>query len=333
MGFELNEISANSKGGTELMREGLVERLDPKLLEDFQIICSRVRKIEEDKIRVYWLHDLPEDPETNHLKGSASRDRFHKLVFCGNWQYNRYRDYLGIPHNDTGIVLETAITPIDVKDIVKSTEEIRLVYTSTPQRGLELLVPVFIELCKKHDNIVLDVFSSFNIYGWSEADKPYEALFDICRNHPKINYHGNQPNAVVREALAKSHILAYPSIWMECNSRSVIEAMSAGLLCVHPNFAGLPDTAGGLNFMYQWDEDRTAHANRFFHSLNSAIETVNNQDLQNYLKLVKIYADSRYNWGKIAAQWTDQLMELRNRYPTAESRKLPGVMFNYKVGK
>jgi len=235
MGFELNEISANSKGGTELMRAGLEERLDPELLENFQIICSRVRKIEEDKIRVYWLHDLPEDPETNHLKGSASRDRFHKMVFCGNWQYNRYRDYLGVPHDDSCTVLETAITPFLADELFKPKETIRLAYTSTPQRGLDLLVPVFIELCKKHDNIELDVFSSFNIYGWEESDKPFEKLFDMCRDHPKINYHGAQPNDVVRESLKQTHILAYPSIWMECNSRSVIEAMSAGALCVHPN--------------------------------------------------------------------------------------------------
>lgn len=333
MGFEVNEISANSKGGTELMRMGLEERLDPELVKDFQIICSRVRKIEEDKIRVYWLHDLPEDPETNHLKKSESRDRFHKMVFCGNWQYTRYRDYLGVPHNDTCTVLETAITPIDQSTIVKSKDEVRLTYTSTPQRGLEILVPVFVELAKKYDNIVLDVFSSFNIYGWAESDKPFEPLFDICRNHPKINYHGNQPNEVVREALAKAHIHAYPSIWQECNSRSVIEAMSAGLLCVHPNFAGLPDTAGGLNFMYQWNNDTAKHAQIFYNSLENAIQTVNEDDLQQYLKLVKIYADSRYNWGKVAAQWTDMLTGLKMQYPTVESRKIPGAMFNYKVGR
>jgi glycosyltransferase involved in cell wall biosynthesis len=201
MGFEVNEISKNSKGGTELMRMGLEERLPAELLEDFQIICSRVRTIEDDKIRVYWLHDLPEDPETNHLKDSDSRDRFHKMVFCGNWQYTRYRDYLGVPHDDSAIVLETAIDPITFES--KPKDEVRLVYTSTPQRGLELLVPIFIELCKKHDNIVLDVFSSFNIYGWAESDKPYEKLFEICRDHPKINYHGAQPNEVVREAKRK----------------------------------------------------------------------------------------------------------------------------------
>lgn len=331
MGFELNEISVNSKGGTELMRMGLEERLDPELLKDFQIISSRVRKIEEDKIRIYWLHDLPEDPETNHLKDQSSRDRFHRMVFCGNWQYTRYRDYLGVPHDDSCMVLETAITPIPTVDIVKPKDTIRLAYTSTPQRGLEILVPVFIELCKKYDNIELDVFSSFNIYGWGESDKPFEPLFDLCRNHPKINYHGNQPNDVVRESLAKSHIHAYPSIWQECNSRSVIEAMSAGMLCVHPNYAGLPDTAGGVNFMYQWDSDRNKHANRFYAALENAIQTVNSDDLQQYLKLVKVYADSRYNWGKVSAQWEDTLLELKHRYPTVESRKVPGPVFHYKA--
>lgn len=330
MGFEVNEISANSKGGTELMRMGLEERLPKELLEDFQIICSRVRKIEEDKIRVYWLHDLPEDPETSHLRDENSRDRFHQLVFCGNWQYTRYRDYLGVPHNQNSVVLETAIDPIPFKE--KSKDEVRMIYTSTPQRGLEILVPVFEKLCEKHDNIVLDVFSSYSIYGWDDPPK-FKELFERCKNHPKINYHGAQPNDVVRAALQKAHILAYPSIWMECNSRSVIEAMSAGALCVHPNYGGLVDTAGGLNFQYQWDTDISIHANVFYGVLDNAINVVNTDEIQNYLQLVKVYADSRYNWVKVASQWEDLLKGLKHKYNTPESRKPAGPMFSYKVGR
>jgi glycosyltransferase involved in cell wall biosynthesis len=325
-----NEANKNSKGGSELMMEGIVSRMDPELLSHFQLIASRVREIREDKIRIYHLHDLPEDPETNHLKNSSSRDRFHKQVYCGNWQYARYRGALGVPHDGSCVVLETAIDPIVCPD-PKPTDEVRLVYTSTPQRGLEVLIPVFKELCNKHDNIVLDVFSSFNIYGWAESDKPFEKLFDECRNHPKINYHGAQPNEVVREALKRAHILAYPSIWEECNSRSVIEAMSAGLLCVHPNYGGLPDTAGGLNFMYQWDSNKNTHANKFYQVLDNAIGIVNTENIQNYLRMVKMYADSRYNWTKVASQWEDMLKGLKLQYPTAESRKVPGLMFHYKT--
>lgn len=328
MPFEENEISKNSQGGTESVKRGLAERLPAGLADDFQIICSRVREIEDDKIRVYWLHDLPEDPETNHLKDATSRDRFHKLVFCGNWQYSRYQMVCGVPYDQKSIVIDTPIDPSP--SVEKTFDKIRLIYTSTPQRGLELLVPVFEELAKKHDNIHLDVFSSFKIYGWEEADKRFEPLYDKIRNHPQMTYHGFAPNDIVKEHLLKAHILAYPSIWLECNSRSVIEAMSAGLLCVHPNYGGLVDTSGGMNFMYQGDQTPNIHANIFYHALDEAIKKVPREGVQTYLKLTKMYADSRYSWDKIIGQWTDLLTGLKNQYSDPKSRSVK-QFFYYKT--
>ena len=58
---------SKSQGGTERMFERLKKELDPKLLDNFQIICSRVRDL-EDKKRILWLHDLWNDPENQHLK-------------------------------------------------------------------------------------------------------------------------------------------------------------------------------------------------------------------------------------------------------------------------
>jgi glycosyltransferase involved in cell wall biosynthesis len=332
MPFEENEISAKSMGGTEMVKRGLAERLPAGLADDFQIICSRVREIEEDKIRVYWLHDLPEDPETNHLSKQTSRDRFHKLVFCGHWQYNQYITKLKIPQDDKCVVIETPIDPIPFVD--KPKDEINLIYSSTPQRGLELLYPVFEKLAEKHKHIKLHVFSSFKIYGWDEADQRYQELFDKLREHPQIVYHGFAPNEQVRDQLQKSHILAYPSIWSECNSRSLIEAMSAGLMCVHPNLAGLSDTSGGLTFQYQFDENVNIHANKFYHALDHAIDVVQNDDMQTYLRFVKAYADSRYNWTKIVGQWEDTLNALKFGYPSIESRALKkdeGPVFHYVV--
>lgn len=327
--FEDNEISVKSNGGTEQTKRMVASKLPSDLLDDFQIICSRVRGIQEDKIRVYWLHDLPQDPETNHLKDPKSRDRFHKLVFCGNWQYNQYLNLLGVPPTDKCAVIDTPIEPI--KYVEKSKDEVRLIYTSTPQRGLALLVPVFEELAKRHENIHLDVFSSFSIYGWSDADKPFQELFEKCKTHPKITYHGSQPNEVVREYLQRAHIFAYPSIWQECNSRALIEAMSAGCLCLHPNLAGLSDTSGGITSMYQFIESPNEHANRFYHLLNEAIGLIHTEQAKNYLGFVKQYADFRFNINRIANQWEILLSSLKAQYPTVESRALPTQMFRYKV--
>jgi len=327
-GFEENEISTKSFGGTEMVKRAIAERMPEGLADEFQIICSRVRNIEEDKIRVYWLHDLPQDPETNHLKDTVSRDRFHKMVFCGHWQYNQYLNTLGIPPNDKCAVIDTPILPIDYKE--KSKDEVRLIYTSTPQRGLALLVPVFVELAKHRKNIHLDVFSSFSIYGWDGADEQFKELFETCKNHPQITYHGFAPNEVVREAQQKAHIFAYPSIWQECNSRALIESMSAGALCLHPNLAGLSDTSGNLTSMYQFEENANVHANKFYHLLDQAISVVHEASTQNYLRYVKSYADNRFNINKIARQWQDMLISLKEQYPVG-SRGIPKKMFRYST--
>jgi glycosyltransferase involved in cell wall biosynthesis len=329
MPFEENEVSIKSNGGTEQTKRMIASHIPKGLDDEFQIICSRVRKLEEDKIRIYWLHDLPQDPETSHLRDEASRNKFHKLVFCGNWQYNQYLNVLGVPPTDKCAVLDTPIIPIEYKE--KTREEIRLIYTSTPQRGLGILVPVFIELAKKHANVTLDVFSSFSIYGWDQADEQYRELFEICKNHPQINYHGSQPNEVVREYLQKAHIFAYPSIWQECNSRSLIEAMSAGCLCIHPNLAGLMDTSGNLTSMYQFNENPNLHASMFYGLLDQSINIIHDDPTKSYLRFVKQYADIRFNVNKIAGQWASLLTAMKDQYQTIESRKLPGLVWNYKT--
>jgi hypothetical protein len=105
---------------------------------------------------------------------------------------------LNIPY-EKGLVLQNAIIPIEPHEKPKGT--VNLIYHTTPHRGLELLVPVVEFLADKGFDFHLDVYSSFNIYGWPSRDEPYLALFDRCKNHPKITYHGYQPNSVIREAL------------------------------------------------------------------------------------------------------------------------------------
>ena len=134
---------SKSQGGTERMFERLKKELDPKLLDKFQIICSRVREL-EDKDRVLWLHDLWNDPENNHLREEESRKKFKKLVFVSNYQMHTFCMGLGVPY-DNCHVMRNAIDPVPLKLINKPDpkKEIRLIYHTTPHRGLELLVPVF----------------------------------------------------------------------------------------------------------------------------------------------------------------------------------------------
>lgn len=304
---EVNELSKNSRGGTELMLERLHNTLSPDLLDKFQIIPSRVRDIADDKIPILWLHDLPADPESQHLKDAELRKRFRKIVAVSDWQMQLYNVTLGLPYRES-IVIKNGITPIDIQK-KEFDGTVRIIYHTTPHRGLELLVPVFEALCQRHDDVVLDVFSSFSIYGWSQRDEPYAALFERCRNHPKINYHGAVSNERIREELKRSHIFAYPSIWPETSCLAAIEAMSAMNMIVCPNYAALPETTSGFANMYQWSEDMNEHANAFFNVMDATIKDYkkNGPDV-NRLAFQKNYTDIAYNWDSVISKKWEALL-------------------------
>lgn len=326
MALAKDKLSQTAMGGTELMKYGLIDRLPKDLLENFQIFASRVEEpLDETKIRILWLHDLPGDPASEHLK-NGGWEKFHRLVFVSNWQMQAYIQAYSIPWSKC-MVLQNAIVPIDEHE--KPTDgTIRLAYWSTPHRGLNILVPVFQKLCEKYDNIELDVYSSFNLYGWPERDEQYKALFETCEANPKINYHGTVSNEVLRENLKNTHILAYPSTWPETSCICLMEAMSAGILCVHPNYAALFETGANWTNMYQWHDDINEHASHFYAALDASIESYRAEGIQSRLASQKSYANVFYNWHLRSFQWESFLVSLLD-----EPRELPKAsagFFEYK---
>lgn len=291
-------------GGTEMIAENIRELVDPEILSKFNLIHSRVRdeNISKDLKNILIMHDTWDDPENQHLAKESSLKRFEKIVFVSHYQQATFNIKLNVPF-EKSVVIQNAINPIDITDEDKKSDLIRLIYHTTPHRGLDLLIPVVEKIAEIQPNIHLDVYSSFNIYGWGDRDKPYEKLFDRIRNSPNMTYHGYQPNSVVREALKKTHIYAYPNIWPETSCISVLEAMSARCNVLCPNFAALPETCSNFATMYGFNENYNKHANLFANILLLEIKEYWDENNQNKLKFQKMYFDNFYNWNIRGAQW------------------------------
>jgi len=299
-----NETNKNAMGGTEMMAMGLQSRLPQELLKDFQIINSRPREIRDDLKTILVCHDLPGDPEVAHLK-NGGWDAYDKLVFVSNWQLQMYNAYLGVPYSKS-VVLQNAIEPIPTHLKSSIDDGINLIYHTTPHRGLELLYPVFNQLSKDFDNVHLDVYSSFEMYGLGVRDEEYKKLFDLLRSHPNITYHGFQPNEVVRKALTKAHIFVYPSIWQETSCIALMEALSAECLVVHPNLAALPETAANWTNMYQWHENPREHIDVFYKTLYELVDKIVNENRLPVLSQSS-YANRVYGWDNRIPQWKNFL--------------------------
>lgn len=308
--------SAGSSGGTELVARQLERRLPPQLLDQFQIYPTRYASPDPSKIQILWCHIRPEGPEVAHLAGGGWK-KFHRIVFVSNWQAQSYINQFGIPWSRCAVILN-AIEPIAVHDNrfdpIPAERPIRLIYTPMPDRGLAILNAVFDELCRQRDDIELHVYSSFSLYGgaWAQVDGRYSGLFDSLRQNPRVKYHGAVPNPELRAVLADAHIYAYPSIFGESSCLSLMEAMSAGLACVHPNFGALYETAANWTIMYQWHENMRDHAFVFLNNVLSAVNALRDGDkkLLERLAAQKAYVDEHYSWDKRGGQWVSFLTDI-----------------------
>lgn len=334
MALAKDSLSEKAMGGSELMKYELAKRIEPELFDQFQIFVSRVEeKRDPDKISIYWHQDLPEDPNSIEPLKNGGWKNFDMIVFNSYWQQTAYQRAFGIPYWKC-VTLCNAINPVEEHEKPDPKEKVNLIYHTTPHRGLELLVPVFQSLYNDDQSIQLDVYSSFSMYGWNERDKQFQAVFDKCREHPGINYHGYQPNDVIREALKKAHIYTYPSIWTESSCISLMEAMSANVMCVHSSLGALWDTGGQLTRIYQYDEDYNVHAARFRDILRASIDDIrHNEYVNDELSFVRYYANVRFNWDRREREWTSLMNSLLSAKKQGQlvNREDPKDRFIYRT--
>jgi len=296
-------LSHSAMGGTEQMRARLIRNVDSNLLQNAAIHFSRVREIYSDVPNIFYAHDLPDDQEAQILARDGWK-KFNLLVFVTCWQRDFYIDRFGIPYSMCRVI-ENAIEPAE--KIEKPKDKIRLIYHTTPHRGLNILASVFDELTKNQhlrEKLHLDVFSSFAVYGWQERDKGYQRVFDQLKRNPNVTYHGAQSNSVVREYLSRAHYFPYPCIWKETSCIALIEAIEHGVVAIHPNLAALPETAGNNTLMYDYTENFKQHAATFHNALIAAL--VN--DLAN---CKTINSSPKHNINLFTTKWNNLLKELQ----------------------
>lgn len=315
MTIEFDEFSKKSLGGTEIIKYELQKKLPPKLLNKFQIVCDRIEKLENNKIRLFWVHLSPIQTEemlkwmkiknTTPLANNGWK-KFHKIIFISYFQMEEWVNRYNIPYSHCHVI-KYALHPITIQE--KPSDKVVLFHQSNPQRGLPLLINVFERLAKEYDNIELKVHSSWKIYGLDSWQKEYEQsnLYQRLEQHPKIHNIGYLPNDELKKSLASSHIFAYPCIWKETFCLSLLEAMSAELLCVHSSLGCLPETAANWTVMYQFHEDFNAHEEMFYQKLKQAIKIINFKQTQEHLKKQKEYVDYFFNWENKTKEWIEFL--------------------------
>jgi glycosyltransferase involved in cell wall biosynthesis len=300
----------HAKGGTEILHENLVHKLGKNDLLGINLILNNFSQelLRSDQINILWNHHSYNQPAIQAYQNKELLKKIQYFVYVSNWQYEKYRYHFQIPENRS-LVIKNAIQSIELKE---KPNKIRLIFTSTPWRGLDVLLDAFSFLGR--DDVELDVYSSTIIYGTQfheQNEKDFKALFQRAESMKNVNYHGYASNEEIRDALSRAHVFAYPCTWEETSCLSAIEAGMAGLNLVATNLGALYETINSWGRLVSYDSNKMNLARKFSFALNRAIDEYWTQETQQRLQEQHVYYKKFYSWDSRISEWRNFLLQIK----------------------
>lgn len=301
-------------GGTEILVNAFNKFTKIKEYPELNIIPSLcdINLLVPGKKNIIWQHNMPDQPVVSGMFNKLFIDAVDHFVFVSQYQLDEYKKLFDLDPDKVSVI-ENAIEPIEFVE-KPSTDKIRLIYTSAPFRGLDVLIEAFKSL--NRDDVELHVYSSNIIYGTEHSrmiGDRYESLFHACRKTDGIVYKGFAPNHRIREALKESHIFAYPSTFKETSCLAAIEAGASGCKIVTTNLGALPDTCGDfatyVDYEMEQIESIQDYENRkkllidFAQALNTEIDKYKELNYNGPIQSKSF--NERFSWVNRSTEWNE----------------------------
>jgi glycosyltransferase involved in cell wall biosynthesis len=302
-----------AKGGSELMKNALYRHTKIAEYENINLMLStpNINNVKFTKKNLLWQHLNYIDESLAPLKDDSFIKSIDSFVYVSHWQYEKFRYLFQVPTHNAHVI-KNAIEPVEF--VPKSRDsKIKLIYASTPFRGLDVLLNAF-ELLDR-DDVELDIYSSTLMYGSgyqaAYADL-YENLFNRAKQMKNVNYYAYAENDVIRKAMQEAHILSYPSIFEETSCLVMIEAGAAGCDMVTTNIGALLETGSEYAKMIEIQSDIETLTNNYAKALNYTIDNYWDKSNQEKLKEQSNFYNKHYSWEVRAGQWNQLFDKITN---------------------
>jgi glycosyltransferase involved in cell wall biosynthesis len=251
------------------------------------------------------------------LRDGTERYLWDRIVMVSQWQADRYRAEFKInPEQIT--VLRNAVAPAfenvhrDQPYFFECDRAPVLYYSSTPYRGLDVLLAAFPLIRTLVPGCEARIYSSMSVY--QEEEEPYRRLYELSRATEGVHYVGSLSQTALAQAMTRLDILAYPSTYPETSCITLMEAMAGGCLALCSALGALPETAAGFGSLCAWpaNEPKEQLAERYARFVAHAIDDARSHpDLHaKRIAAQRAFALGSYSWRGRAAEWEMMLGEL-----------------------
>ncbi len=240
---------------------------DPGALNTFDAVIS-LNAVQgrtfRDKLDVtvpllLWLHHATIVPAAQRLRDKREQAAWDGIAFVSASQRAPYLQEFGIDPAKT-VLMYNGVSPAFEMPICPLKSPPVLFYTSTPYRGLDVLLAAFPAI-RAASGARLRVFSSMAPH--RAGDAPFLALYEHAKSMDGVEYVGSLGQRQLAAELAGATALAHPSIYPECHSIAAIEAMATGAAVFTTDLGGQREATGGLANMIPAGTDKAKLAEDF----------------------------------------------------------------------
>ena len=259
----------------------------------------------EAQLRFLWTGDSPLQPFTRGLGDKRVSDHVDALLAVSSWHADNLCEASGFPRHKAW-VLGNGIEPTYFEGEEQRVRK-RLVYSSLPYRGLQLMPEILPRVIEAHPDVEFHCFSGFKVYQdlAAEGDKiDFDRTIAALSRYPQFHNHGNVPQAQLAREMMKSSILCYPNTFEETSCITAIEAQAAGCASVTSSLGALSETVGKAGILIGGEPGSSEYITQFV----AAVSTLLSDDtkLDSYADAAKRQAE-RYAWSSIASRFSEFL--------------------------
>jgi glycosyltransferase involved in cell wall biosynthesis len=296
----------NPYGGTEIQLEYLHKYVSKELLDKVNITTSIPEKtpLVINKTNILWVHNSYDQPNLYPwFKNKLNHRKYDWYVFNSHWTYEKYRMIFDIP-TDISLVIKNGFDDdLIVKSEFKPKEKLKLVYTSTPWRGLDVLLSAMEQI--KTDKVELDIYSSTQIYGdyfKQISDNQFTALYDKAKTIKNVNYKGYLNHKELMKILHTYDAYIHPSTFEETFCLAAMESLAAGLVTVTTDLGALYETCAEFPIYVPYLKDKEALSKQFAGAIDILPDFINSLNAD-AMKFQMQYYRQFYHWNVIKTYW------------------------------
>ena len=253
-----------------------------------------------------WTGHAHDQDAVQALSDPVVRGQFTGFVFVSEWQKNHYQTRFQLDRSC--FVLRNAISMPFMALLDEAPAKINpvIAYTSTPFRGLELLLQAFPDIRRAIPEAECRIYSSMKVYGVAAEQDQFQALYQKAMQMPGVNYIGSIAQAELAKQMKEVAVLAYPNTFEETSCIAVMEAMAAGCQVVTSALGALPETMNGYGQLIPVAGGWKGYQKRFVRSVIGALQQKETFDAAEQKKFV----EGAYVWPRIAEQWRQVFLTL-----------------------